>query len=79
MWSTKHNKYYRGRLDRMFVSLTESYEVDDFIEQFLRANNIPDMDTNRKRVASAMTQYPTYAPWRQDEVATFVRQKMNIS
>jgi hypothetical protein len=78
MWSAKHNKYYRGRMDRMAVSVTESYEVDDFIDQFLRVNNIPDMDTNRERIASAMTQYPARAPWRQDEVATFVRQKMNI-
>jgi hypothetical protein len=78
MWSTKNNKYYRGRTDRMAVSITESYEVDDFIAQFLRVNGIPDMEVNRKRIASAMSQYPTRAPWRQDEVATFVRQKMNI-
>ena len=78
MWSTQHNKYYRGRRDPMFVTQTESYEVDDFIEQFLRVNNIPDMDANRERIASAITQYPARSPWRQDEVATFVRQKMNI-
>ena len=78
MWSTKKNKYYRGRTDRMEVSITESYEVDDFIAQFLRVNGIPDMEVNRKRIASAMSQYPTRAPWRQDEVATFVRQKMNV-
>ena len=78
MWSTKHNRYYRGRTDRMAVSITETYEVDDFIEQFLRVNNIPDMDSNRERIAAAMTQYPSRAPWRQDEVATFVRQKLNI-
>ena len=78
MWSAKHNRYYRGRTDPIAVSVTESYEVDDFIDQFLRVNGLPDMDTNRERIAAAMTQYPNRAPWRQDEVATFVRKKMNI-
>jgi hypothetical protein len=78
MWTTKANKYYRGRTDRMTVSLTESCAVDEFIEQFLRANELPAIDSNRERIASAMTQYPTRALWRQDDVARFVRRKMNI-
>jgi hypothetical protein len=78
MWSAKNNKYYRGRADRMAVSINESLEVDDFIAQFILANHLPDMDSNRQRVATEMTKYPTHAPWRQHEVAKFVRQKMNI-
>jgi hypothetical protein len=62
----------------MAISVTESYEVDEFIEQFLRVNDLPEIDSNRERIASAMTKYPTRAPWRQDEVAQFVRQKMNL-
>ena len=78
MWSTKNNKYYRGRNDPLAVSTTESCDVDDFIAQFILVNNLPDMDSNRQRVAAEMTKYPTRALWRQHDVAQFVRQKMNI-
>ena len=58
MWKAKNNKYYRGRTDRIAVSITESCDIDEFIAGFLHGNGVPDTDSNRQRIATAMTKYP---------------------
>lgn len=35
-WSSHDNKRYRGKIDRVFVSMTEDYETEYYIATTLR-------------------------------------------
>lgn len=37
-WSKHDNKKYIGKIDRIYVSMTEDYEVEYFIDQYLKTH-----------------------------------------
>lgn len=61
-WNQQDNKKYRGKIDRVFVSMTEYYEVDFFVEQYLKKNNYAVTDANRDIIHAHMETYPGRAP-----------------
>lgn len=67
-WNSQDNKHYRGPIDRVFVSATEEYEVDYFIDQYLKTRRYELTDENRRTVGAKLEKYPGRAPWRRDEL-----------
>lgn len=71
-WNANDNKKYRGKIDRIFVSQTEDYEVEFYIDQYLKTRNFKLTDENRKKVAQKMEQFPGRAPVKRVDMDNFL-------
>ncbi|EMR4108527.1 hypothetical protein A7X97_04090 [Stenotrophomonas sepilia] len=71
-WNTNDNKHYRGPIDRIFVSMSESYEVSYFIDQYLKTRGYDMTDENRSRVGKKLQLYQGAAPWKRDDLNAFL-------
>ena len=71
-WNTQDNKHYRGPIDRVFVSLTEEYEIDYFIDQYLRTRGYAVTDENRRKVGAKMENYLGRAPVQRRDLEQFL-------
>lgn len=76
-WQAQDNKKYRGKIDRIYVSMTEHYEVDYFIDHYLSSRSFNLHDGNRKIIGDWMDLYPGRVPIRRDELTTWLDSKTN--
>jgi len=61
-WSQEDNKQYRGKIDRKYVSATESYEAHYSIDEYMKRRNFAMTDANRKIIHGWFDAYPGRAP-----------------
>lgn len=61
-WNQQDNKRYTGIGDQIFVSLTESYERQYFVDAYLRRRQALITDGNRRVVNAHIDQYTGRAP-----------------
>jgi hypothetical protein len=61
-WPAQDNKRYRGKIDRIYVSRTEGYEVDFYVAHYLKSRNYTDNETSRQVIYQQMDLYPGKAP-----------------
>ena len=61
-WPTRDNKQYRGRIDRIYLSRSESWEVDYYVGQYMKRKMYPDNAPNRAVIHAEMEKYPHPAP-----------------
>jgi hypothetical protein len=61
-WNTQDNKRYRGKIDRIYVSRTETYEVDYFVDDYLRTRSYAVNDESRRAMHGWLDAYPGRAP-----------------
>lgn len=73
------NKRYRGKLDRMYVSLSEEYEVNHFIDEFLETHGAAINAKNRDSIRLLLKRCPLKAPIKRDELTKWVASKTTIS
>ncbi|UHQ22782.1 hypothetical protein LVB77_19375 [Lysobacter sp. 5GHs7-4] len=71
-WNQNDNKHYRGPIDRVFVSTTESYEMSYFIDAYLRTRSYDVTDSNRRIVGAKLETYNGRAPWKRDDLNAFL-------
>ncbi|WP_049411979.1 hypothetical protein [Stenotrophomonas maltophilia] len=71
-WSKHDNKKYIGKIDRIFVSMTEDYEVEYFIDHFLETHRYPVNNENRDIVAAALEDFPGRAPFKREDLTKFL-------
>ena len=71
-WNTQDNKHYRGTIDRIYVSDTESYEVDYFIDEYLKTRNYTVNDQNRRTIGQWLETYQGRAPHRRNVLNQFL-------
>lgn len=71
-WNTADNKHYRGPIDRVFVSDTESYEVHYYIDHYLQVHNFRVDEPNRKTVADILMRYTGRAPHKRTDLNAFL-------
>ena len=71
-WNSSDNKHYRGPIDRVFVSMTEQYEVSYFIDQYLKTRGYGLTDENRKKVGTKLATYAGRAPFKRDDLNVFL-------
>ncbi|MDM3887037.1 hypothetical protein QSV36_15800 [Pseudomonas sp. BCRC 81390] len=78
VWSSNDNKKYRGKIDRIFVSLTESWEVEYFIDHYLKTRNCTLSDDNRSKVAHKLEGVPGRAPHKREDVNAWLDKEWNL-
>jgi hypothetical protein len=71
-WSDHDNKKYIGKLDRIYVSMTEDYEVEYFIDKYLKDRSYAVSNKNRNVIAEALEQYPGRTPFKRDDLIAFL-------
>ncbi len=71
-WSTHDNKKYIGKLDRIYVSKTEDYEVEYFIDHYLETRNYLISNKNRDIVTKYLEAYSRKAPIKRDDLNAYL-------
>jgi hypothetical protein len=74
-WSSHDNKRYRGKIDRIYVSMSETYEVEYYIDHYLESRGFDISNNNRDIVAGALEQFPGRAPFKRADLDTFLDSK----
>lgn len=74
-WSKHDNKKYIGKIDRIFVSMTEDYEVEYFIDHYLQTHKYTVNNENRNIIAAALEGFPGRAPFKRDDLTQFLDAK----
>jgi hypothetical protein len=75
-WSDHDNKKYIGKLDRIYVSMTEHYEVEYFIDKYLKDHGFSVSNKSRDVIAGALEQYPGKAPFKRDDLIAFLDKRI---
>jgi len=47
-WSSEDNKNQRGKINRIYVSSTESYELNYFVADYLKTSEFNETGSNAK-------------------------------
>ena len=50
-WQDQDNKKQRGKIDRIYVSPTEYYELHHYVDHYLQSNAFDVSDKNRQTVS----------------------------
>ncbi|WP_444633907.1 hypothetical protein [Cupriavidus oxalaticus] len=78
-WSVHDDKNYRGRRDRIFVSRTEEWEIEYFIDHFLKTHQYLVNEKNRAIVLRAVNDYQGSAPIQRAELTRYLEQRWSRS
>lgn len=71
-WSKHDNKKYIGKIDRIYVSMSEEYEVEYFIDTYLKSRNFKVSNENRDIITNALEKYNGKAPIKRDDLNTYL-------
>lgn len=66
------NLTIRGKIDRIFVSRTEYWEVNYFVEHYLSTRKYELSDKNRKIVKDKIDSYEGRAPILREDMSAFL-------
>ncbi len=75
-WSTHDNKKYIGKIDRIYVSMTEEYEVEYFIDQYLKTRGYAMSNSARDVIAGELEKHPGKAPFKRDELNDYLDKRV---
>lgn len=79
VWKNDDNKNYRGKIDRVNVSLTENWEVEYFIDQYLKTRRRDLTDANRSLVAHKLEKAPGQAPFKRADLNAWLDKEYGLS
>lgn len=71
-WSSHDNKKYIGKIDRVNVSMTEYYEVEYFIDHYLKSRDFQVSNKNRDVIVNALENYPGKVPFKRDDLNAYL-------
>lgn len=71
-WSDHDNKKYTGKLDRIYVSMTEYYEVEYFIDTYLSSRNFVLSNSNRDIIKNSLEKFSGNSPFNRDELNSYL-------
>lgn len=74
-WSNQDNKKQRGKIDRIYVSPTESYELEHFVSHYLKFEGFGATEQNAKLVRDAIDLYPGTPPVKRDDLTDFLNKR----
>ncbi|WP_445570671.1 hypothetical protein [Pseudomonas sp. E102] len=63
-WERSDKKRYSGKIEGIFASITEAWDVEDFIDQYLVLRGFQVNDMNRERIALRLEAAPGRPPYR---------------
>lgn len=73
------NLNIRGKIDRVFVSRTESWEVSYFVDRWLTTRDCGLTHENRRLVNEAVNSYQGRAPIMRDDLNAYLDRKFRKS
>lgn len=79
VWKSDDNKKYRGKIDRIFVSLTEDWEVEYYIDHYLVTRGQKLSEQNRSKVAHKLEDAPGKAPHKRDDLNAWLDKQYSLS
>lgn len=71
-WNASVSKHYRGPIERVYVSLREAYDVDEYIERYLRTRGYALNDDNRRMVGGKLEKFLGRVPYLQQDLNAFL-------
>lgn len=71
-WQRSDKKRYSGKIQSIFVSLTEAWDVEHFIDEYLGLRGFTLSDTNRDRIALLLEAAPGRSPYRAVQMVTWL-------
>jgi hypothetical protein len=71
-WSKHDNKKYIGKIDRVFVALSEPWEVEYYIDHYLETRKYPVNNKSRNIVAADLENAPGRAPHKREDLDTYL-------
>lgn len=74
-WQEKDDKKERGKIDRIYVSPTENYELHYFVDHYLKTNNFEVNDKNRQIICDEIENYPGNAPIQRYLITAYLNKK----
>lgn len=77
-WHRSDRKRYTGKLPSVFISITEAWNVERFIDLYLELRDYKVSDTNRDRVAARLEAMPGRAPYRAENLVTWLDEKYKV-
>lgn len=78
-WSREDNKKYRGKIDRVFVSMTETWETEHFIDQYLKTRGRDVNNENRDIVSAKLETAPGRAPHLRDDLNAWLDKEYGLA
>ena len=76
-WPNQDNKKYRGVIDRIFVSLSEAWEVDYYVGHYLKSHGYADTDSNRSVIHAEMDKFPGRAPIKRTDMDAWLDKRVS--
>lgn len=76
-WSNQDNKNQRGKIDRIYVSPTESYEINHFVTHYLKTSGFNETESNAKIIRNAIHEYPGTPPVKRDDLIAFLNKRFS--
>jgi len=71
-WNSEDNKHYRGKIDRMYVSDTEYWETEYYIDHYLKNHGYGVTHSNRHAIAKHMENFPGRAPHKRVDMDAYL-------
>jgi hypothetical protein len=78
-WQRSDEKRYSGKIEGIFVSITEAWDVEDFIDQYLVLRGFQVNDMNRDRIALRLEAVPGRPPYRAVQLVAWLDENFTAS
>ncbi|MHC8404315.1 hypothetical protein [Pseudomonas sp. TMB3-21] len=78
-WQRSDKKRYSGKIQSIFVSLTDSWDVEHFIDEYLELRGFQVNDMNRDRIALRLEAVPGRPPYRAVQLVAWLDENYKAS
>ncbi len=78
-WQRSDKKRYSGKIQSIFVSLTEAWDVEHFIDEYLELRGFQVNDMNRDRIALRLEAVPGRPPYRAVQLVAWLDENYTAS
>lgn len=77
-WDREDNKKYTGKLDRIYVSDEEDWEVEYYIDHYLETRGKDVSDKNRDILAAKLELFPGKAPHKRTDLNEWLDKEYDL-
>lgn len=78
-WQRSDKKRYSGKIQSIFVSLTEAWDVEHFIDEYLELRGFQVNDMNRDSIALRLEAVPGRPPYRAVQLVAWLDENYTAS
>ncbi len=78
-WQRSDKKRYSGKIESIFVSITEAWDVEHFIDEYLELRGFQVNDMNRDRIALRLEAVPGQRPYRAVQLVAWLDENYTAS